>query len=101
MATSVKVHVNGRYRATVTHKNAAGEIVTSATIHGNYEGSPNPSGEETFHLQHPARGTFDVVEEVVPEDANRLPPNIDRNAAGPGSVQDAQQESKPGSILGI
>jgi hypothetical protein len=67
MTTSVKVHVNGRYRAKVTHKNNAGEVVTTAIVEGNYEGSPNPSGEETFHLQHPAHSTFEVVEEAVPD----------------------------------
>lgn len=63
MTTSVKVHVNGRYRATVKQDDKEPVIVE-----GNYEGSPNPSGEQVFWLSHPANSTFVVTEEYVPED---------------------------------
>ncbi len=62
MTTTVKVHVNGRYRATVKQDDREPVVVE-----GNYEGSPNPSGEKSFHLSHPAAGTFVVTEEYVPE----------------------------------
>lgn len=63
MTTSVKVHVNGQYRATV--KQDGREPVT---VEGNYNGG---SGEKTFHLSHPARATFDISEEYVKDDDKR------------------------------
>lgn len=66
MTTTVKVHVNGRYRATVSQKYADGRTET-AIVEGNYEGSSNPSGERSFYLGHPANATFDIQEEYVPE----------------------------------
>jgi hypothetical protein len=62
MTTSVKVHVNGRYRATVKQDDLAPVIVE-----GNYEGSTNPSGEQTFWLRgnHPTAGKFEVTEEWI------------------------------------
>lgn len=60
MTTTVKVHVNGRYRATVTQDDREPVIVE-----GNYNGG---SGEHAFYLPHPAKGTFVVTEEPVPED---------------------------------
>lgn len=62
MTTTVKVHVNGRYRATVKQDDKAPVVVD-----GNYIGSPNPSGEKSFWLAHPANSTFVVTEEYVPE----------------------------------
>lgn len=67
MTTTVSVHVNGRYRATVVQKNAAGEVVAKVIVDGNYEGSPNPQGNQSLHLTHPATGTFEITEEAVPE----------------------------------
>lgn len=66
MTTTVKVHVNGRYRAIVVQRHAAGQT-EACVVDGNYEGSPNPSGERSFHLSHPARSTFEITEEYVPE----------------------------------
>lgn len=63
MTTTVKVHVNGRYRATVKQDNREPVVVE-----GNYSGSPNPSGERSFSLPHPAKATFVVTEEQVPDD---------------------------------
>ena len=62
MTTSVKVHVNGRYRATVTQ-----DELEPIVVEGNYEGSSNPSGERVFYLRgsHPTKGTFEVIEEYV------------------------------------
>ena len=67
MTTTVKVHVNGRYRATVTQKNAGRDPESPVVVEGNYNGSPNPSGERSFYLAHPASATFEVTEEYVPE----------------------------------
>jgi hypothetical protein len=66
MTTSVKVHVNGRYRATVTQDELE-PIVVEGNYEGNYEGSSNPSGERVFYLRgsHPTKGTFEVIEEYV------------------------------------
>ena len=67
MTTTIKVHVNGRYRATVTHTPASGVSERPVVVEGNYEGSPNPSGEHSCHLHHPAHGNFTTTEEAVPE----------------------------------
>jgi hypothetical protein len=60
MTTTVKVHVNGRYRATVKQDDR-----DPVVVEGNYDGSPNPSGEQSFHLAHPANSTFVVTEEYI------------------------------------
>lgn len=65
MTTTVKVHVNGRYRAKVKQTRADG-TTEETTVEGNYEGSPNPSGERSFYLSHPAQATFEISEESVP-----------------------------------
>ena len=62
MTTSVKIHVNGRYRATVKQ-----DDLDPVVVEGNYEGSPNPSGERVFYLPHPAKAVFTVSEDQVPE----------------------------------
>lgn len=67
MTTTVKVHVNGRYRATVRKTNANGSV-EEKIVDGNYAGSPNPSGEAHFGLYHPASATFEISEEYVPEE---------------------------------
>jgi hypothetical protein len=63
MTTTVKVHVNGQYRATV--KQDGGEPVT---IEGNYNGS---GGERSFYLPHPAKATFEVTEVSVEDNDKR------------------------------
>jgi hypothetical protein len=75
MTTSVKIHVNGPYRATVTQDGLAPVIVE-----GNYAGSPNPSGEQTFWLRggHPAIGNFKVVEEYAGSIAPSSPDPLGR-----------------------
>jgi hypothetical protein len=65
MTTTVKVHVNGRYRATVVQTSADGIKANPIVVEGNYEGSPNPSGEHSFHLYHPAVASFEITEEYV------------------------------------
>lgn len=60
MTTSVRVHVNGRYRATITQ-----DELEPVIVEGNYDGSPNPSGERWFNLPHPAKSTFVIVEEYI------------------------------------
>jgi hypothetical protein len=63
MTTSVKVHVNGQYRATV--KQDGQEPVV---VEGNYNGG---SGERTFWLPHPAKATFEISEEYVQDNDKR------------------------------
>lgn len=65
MTTKVTVHVNGRYRATVIQTNSDGVKAEPYTVEGNYEGSPNPGGECSFYLPHPASATFEVTEEYL------------------------------------
>lgn len=60
MTTSVRVHVNGRYRATVKQ-----DALDPVVVEGNYEGSPNPGGDRYFNLAHPANSTFVVTEEYL------------------------------------
>lgn len=57
MTTTVKIHVNGKYRATVKQDDRE-----PVTVEGNYNGG---SGERSFSLPHPASGTFIVTEEPV------------------------------------
>jgi CO/xanthine dehydrogenase Mo-binding subunit len=64
MTTTVKVHVNGKYRATV--KQMPGDFVT--VVEGNYNGG---SGEKSFHLPHPASATFEITEEHVKDGDER------------------------------
>lgn len=63
MTITVKVHVNGQYRAFVTQTNANGTSLEPIKIEGNYKGSPNPSGEASFQ----ASATFAIREEFVPD----------------------------------
>lgn len=63
MTTTVKVHVNGKYRATVRQDDREPVIVE-----GNYNGG---SGEKSFHLPHPAQGIFQISEEHVAEGDER------------------------------
>jgi len=65
MTTAVKVHVNGRYRATVEQTTADGTKLDPIVVEGNYEGSSNPSGEHIFWLQQTASSTFKVTEEYL------------------------------------
>lgn len=57
MTTTVKVHVNGKYRATVKQ-----DALEPVIVEGNYNGG---SGEKSFNLPHPAQGTFVISEEQV------------------------------------
>lgn len=66
MTTTVKVHVNGKYRASVIQDEKEPVIVE-----GNYNGG---SGEKSFYLPHPASGTF-VVTETYVEDGDERDPN--------------------------
>ena len=65
MTTTVKVHVNGKYRATVTQDDQP-----PVEVEGNYNGG---SGERAFHLSHPANSTFQITEAVVAEGDERKP----------------------------
>ena len=57
MTTTIKVHVNGKYRATVNR-----EGKDPVTVEGNYNGG---SGEASFPLPHPAQASFMITEEPV------------------------------------
>jgi len=63
MTTKVTVHVNGKYRATVTQDGNA-----PVEVEGNYNGG---TGERSFYLPHPAKGTFTVSEEPVADGDER------------------------------
>lgn len=63
MTTSIRVHVNGQYRATVKQDDREPVIVE-----GNYNGG---SGEKFFNLPHPAQGTFVITEEYVKDEDKR------------------------------
>lgn len=63
MTTTVKVHVNGKYRATV--KQGALDPVT---VEGNDNGG---GGEKSFYLPHPAKATFEISEEKVADGDER------------------------------
>lgn len=63
MTTIVKVHVNGKYRATVMQDN-----LPSVIVEGNYNGG---RGEKFFPLAHPATGTFIITEQPVAEGDER------------------------------
>ncbi len=63
MTTTVKVHVNGKYRATVKQDDR-----DPVTVEGNYNGG---SGEKAFYLPHPAKGTFEISEEQVKDGDER------------------------------
>lgn len=66
MTTTVKVHVNGRYRATVKQDGKDPVIVE-----GNYNGG---TGEKHFYLPHPAKATFEISEEYVLEETAAAAP---------------------------
>lgn len=63
MTTTVKIHVNGKYRATVKQDNRE-----PVTIDGNYNGG---SGEKSFSLPHPAKSNFAITEEPVADGDER------------------------------
>jgi hypothetical protein len=63
MTTTVKVHVNGKYRAIV-----AQDAKEPVVIEGNYNGG---SGEKSFSLLHPASAVFTITEDAVIEGDER------------------------------
>ena len=63
MTTTVKVHVNGQYRATVKQ-----DDLEPVIVEGNYNGG---SGEKSFNLPHPAKATFEISEEYVADSDKR------------------------------
>jgi hypothetical protein len=67
MTTTVKVHVNGKYRATVGITRADGST-ESHEVEGNYNGGP---GEKSFSLYHPAEATFSFSEQQVKDGDER------------------------------
>lgn len=67
MTTTITLHVNGRYKASV--KQDDGSWVE---VHGNYAGSPNPDGKAIFNLRHATSNKFVVNEEYVPEQKDAI-----------------------------
>jgi len=65
MTTSVRVHVNGPYRATVVHTRPDGSVDETVVVEGNYGGSPNPSGEHYFVLHHGTNNQFTISETSI------------------------------------
>jgi hypothetical protein len=51
MTTKVTIHVNGKYKADATVTHGDGRTETHE-VHGNYDGSPNPSGEKVIWVHH-------------------------------------------------
>lgn len=78
MTTTVKVHVNGNYRASVhvEHENGQTE-----------DRKIGPNAEQAISLQHPAEATITIVEEPVPE--------VDEREGQPAG-QPASGNSTPG-----
>lgn len=64
MTTTVKVHVNGQYRATIKQDDRE-----PIEVEGNYNGG---AGEKHFFLAHPANSTFVITEQFVSDDDKRL-----------------------------
>lgn len=67
MTTNVKVHVNGCYKTSVVKINGDGVRDDPVVVFGNYDGTPNPGGEYTFHCGHPAVCAFEITEEYLGE----------------------------------
>lgn len=63
MTTTIKVHVNGQYRATVKQDDKEPVVVE-----GNYNGG---SGEKSFYLLHSANSTFVITEKYVQDEDKR------------------------------
>lgn len=63
MTTTIKVHVNGKYRATVKRNDD-----DPVEVEGNYNGG---SGEKSFPLFHPANSSFVITEQPVAEGDER------------------------------
>lgn len=59
MTTTVKVHVNGRYRATVK-QTIDGQAEEPVTIDGGQE--------KTLHFRHGSVNVFEISEEEMPAD---------------------------------
>lgn len=62
MTTTVKIHVNGDYRATVVQKAAALQGGQCTTI---IDGDPPGGCEKYFSMYHPAEATFEIREEPL------------------------------------
>ena len=60
MTTTIKVHVNGKYKATVTQDQRP-----PVEIIGDYDGTPNPGGVSAFTLQRNAETTLHIKEEPI------------------------------------
>jgi hypothetical protein len=68
MTTTVTLKVNGRYVAKVKQDDKPW-----VDCHGNYDGSPNSSGETVFNLVHATSNKFVINEEQVPEPVKEEP----------------------------
>jgi len=62
MTTTVKVYVNGKYRAHVKISHASGDQEEHIVDGNGVEGA---AGQMAFNLRHPADATFHISEEPV------------------------------------
>lgn len=62
MTTTIKVHVNGRYKTTIKTTMPDGSTST-VDISGEKKGEGD---EYSFHLPHPAHATYEITEEQLP-----------------------------------
>lgn len=94
MTTNIKVHVNGRYRLEVKQDGVA----KVHEVHGNYEGSPNPSGEGgPFNLVHGSIGNkFVFSEYYVPTEAEQQAAQVESDKR----TQAAKIEVNAGKAIG-
>lgn len=67
MTTTIKVHVNGRYEATIVHK-VNGEVRNTITV--------GPQEEKSIGFAHDgSKNEFEIVERQLPaENAGGIPP---------------------------
>lgn len=70
MTTTVKVHVNGNYRATVRQITADRTHLQPVVIDGDAPGGK----EHYFGLHHPAHATFTISEEPLTDEMKAARP---------------------------
>lgn len=83
MTTTVIVHCNGRYAATVRQTKVDGTVLPDVVVKGDYPGTPNPGGRMSFNIGYPATSLFEVIEHGVDESAPDHRAEEVRPEAGP------------------
>lgn len=79
MTTTIKLHVGGRYVASVVQ-----DLLPAKEVHGDYDGSPNPTGDATFYLSHESVSAFVITERYLdaPVKAETEPQTIASDEVG-------------------